>query len=146
MKLSELKNKNSGLPEGFTGVKAKWQDVKEPFEIRKAAILQRPALNEAGEVMVYTQGPNEGKPIPDRQLVLAILTESGKELVVRTNSRRLTSLYSGDLDREPDAKNYFDDEIYIVEAPEGWLQFVPFKYKYSNGREGDIADLEEVED
>lgn len=146
MKLAELKNKNSGLPEGFTGTKAKWQDVKEPFEIKKAAILQRPALNEAGEVIVYSQGPNEGKPIPDRRLVLAIKTEAGKELVVRTNSRRLTSLYSGDLDREPDAKNYFDDEIFIVEAPEGWLKFVPFKYKYSNGREGDIADLEEIED
>ena len=146
MKLSEMKNKKNGLPEGFVGTKTKWEDVKEPFQILKAAILQRPALNEAGEVMVYSQGPNEGKPIPDRQLVLAIMTESGKELLVRTNSRRLTSLYSGDLDREPDARNYFDDEIYLVEAPEGWLQFVPFKYKYSNGREGDIADLEEIED
>lgn len=146
MKLSEMKNKKNGLPEGFVGQSTKWQDVKEPFEIRKAAILQRPAKNDDGEIMYYQQGPNEGKPIPDRQLVLAIMTESGKELLVRTNSRRLTSLYSGDLDREPDARNYFDDEIYLVEAPEGWLQFVPFKYKYSNGREGDIADLEEVED
>lgn len=146
MKLSEMKNKKNGLPEGFVGTKTKWEDVKEPFEILKAAILQRPALNEAGEVVVYSQGPNEGKPIPDRQLCLEIQTESGKELLVRTNSRRLTSLYSGDLDREPDARNYFGDDIFIVEAPEGWLKFVPFKYKYSNGREGDIADLEEVED
>ena len=147
MKLSEMKNKRSGLPDGFTGVKMKWEDVKETFTIKKAAILQRPATNEAGEVLTFSQGPKAGEPIPDRQLALAIVTSSGKEFIVRTNSRRLTSLYSGDVDnREPDDRNDFGDEIYLVEAPEGTLRFIPFKMEYKNGKKGDVADLEEIDE
>lgn len=146
MRLSEMQNKKSGLPAGFEGVRTKWDDVKENFRIVKAAILQRPARNDAGEVMTYQQGPRAGQPIPDRQIVFAIETVSGKHLVVRTNSRRLTSLYSGDLDREPDADNVFGDEIFFVDAPEGTLRFVGFKQEYKNGQKGDVADLEEVDE
>lgn len=146
MRLSEMQNKKSGLPAGFEGVRTKWDDVKENFRISKAAILQRPARNDDGEILTYAQGPRAGQPIPDRQIVLAIETVSGKHLVVRTNSRRLTSLYSGDLDREADGENSFGDEIFFVDAPEGVLRFVGFKQEYKNGQKGDVADLEEVDE
>lgn len=146
MRLSEMQNKKSGLPAGFEGVRTKWDDVKENFRISKAAILQRPARNDDGEILTYAQGPRAGQPIPDRQIVLAIETVSGKRLVVRTNSRRLTSLYSGDLDREADGENSFGDEIFFVDAPEGVLRFVGFKQEYKNGQKGDVADLEEVDE
>lgn len=146
MRLSEMQNKKSGLPAGFEGVRTKWDEVRENFRISKAAILQRPAINEKGEVLTYAQGPRAGQPIPDRQIVLAIETVSGKRLVVRSNSRRLTSLYSGDLDREPDGENSFGDEIFFVEAPEGVLRFVAFKQEYKDGKKGDVADLEEVDE
>ena len=148
MRLSEMQNKKSGLPAGFEGVRTKWDDVKENFRISKAAILQRPARNDDGEILTYAQGPRAGQPIPDRQIVLAIETVSGKRLVVRTNSRRLTSLYSGDLDREPDSVNRFGDRIFDVEPPEGDMHFVPFEQKGTkDGREmkWNVADLEEVE-
>ena len=141
-----MQNKKSGLPAGFEGVRTKWDDVKENFRISKAAILQRPARNDDGEILTYAQGPRAGQPIPDRQIVLAIETVSGKHLVVRTNSRRLTSLYSGDLDREADGENSFGDEIFFVDAPEGVLRFVGFKQEYKNGQKGDVADLEEVDE
>lgn len=146
MKLSELIAKKNGLPEGFSGSRVKWDDVKEDFQIVKACILQRPARDENGEILTYSQGPNEGKPIPDRQLALMLRTRSGKEILVRTNSRRLTSLYSGDLDRESDGINQYGDAYFIVEAPEGWMRFIPYKQEYKDGKKGDVADLEEVEE
>lgn len=146
MKLGDMIAKKTGLPDGFSGSRVKWNDVNETFEIEKAAVLSRPAINDQGEVMTYQQGPRAGQPIPDRQIVLAIETVSGKHLVVRTNSRRLTSLYSGDLDREPDGENSFGDEIFFVDAPEGVLRFVGFKQEYKNGQKGDVADLEEVDE
>ena len=145
MRLSEMKNKKNGLPEGFVGVAVKWEDVTEDFEILKVAVLQRPATNEAGEILTFSQGPRAGQPIPDRQLALMIRTRSGKEAIVRTNSRRLTALYSGDLDREPDMRNIFGDEIFLVEAPEGWIRFVPFPMEYKNGKKYNVADIEEAE-
>ena len=149
MKLSEMKNKVSGLPDGFVGVRMSWDEVKESFEIVKAVILERDKKDEKGEVVKYTKGPKAGQPVPDRQVVFLIKTESGKQIVVRTNSARLTSLYSGDLDREPDEVNRFGDHVYFVEAPEGVMKFVPYEQKgIKDGREmkWDIADLEEVEE
>lgn len=147
MKLNEMIARKSGMPEGFYGSKAKWDEVRERFTISKICILQRPARNkDSGEVIVYQDGPRKGEPVPDRQAIMSIKTESGKELLVRTNSRRIVSLYAGDLDREADGCNQFGDEIYIVEAPEGWLRFVAFKQEYANGQKGDVADLEEAEE
>lgn len=144
MKLSEMKAKKSGLPEGFSGERAKWNEISEPFEILKAAVLERPAIGDDGP-LTYSQGPKEGQPIMDRQMALSIKTVSGKEYIIRTNSRRLVSLFSGDLDREPDFKNSYGDSVYVVEAPEGKIKFVPFRYEYSNGMKGDICDIEEAE-
>ena len=107
--------------------------------------LEYDLCNDQGEVMTYQQGPRAGQPIPDRQLVLQIKTEKGQVLVVRTNSPRLVPLFTGDLDREADGKNQFGDDVFIVEAPEGKLRFVTFKYPYKNGQKGDVADLEEVD-
>lgn len=145
MKLSEMKAKKSGLPDGFSGARAKWSDIKQKFQIQKACILERPARGEDGTPLVYSRGAMEGEPIMDRQLALAIKTEAGDEFTVRTNSRRMVSLFSGDLGREPDSQNAFGDAVYIVDAPEGWLKFVPFKYEYANGQKGDVCDLEEAE-
>ena len=145
MKLGDMIAKKTGLPDGFSGSRVKWNDVNETFEIEKAAVLSRPAINDQGEIMTYQQGPRAGQPIPDRQLVLQIKTEKGQVLVVRTNSPRLVPLFTGDLDREADGKNQFGDDVFIVEAPEGKLRFVTFKYPYKNGQKGDVADLEEVD-
>lgn len=147
MKLNELKAKKSGLPAGFSGERAKWNDIKEDFQILKAAMLQRPAVSEDGEILTYSDGPKKGEPIPDRQLVLMIRTRSGSEYCVRTNSRKITSLYVSDVEeREPDTQNQFGDDIFNVEAPEGWMHFVASQYTYKDGRKGDIADLEEAEE
>ncbi len=147
MRLNEMVAKKSGLPEGFSGERAKWDEVKGRFKILKVCILQRPVRDkETGEIVTYNDGPKKGEPVPDRQAILSIETEQGKKLLVRTNSRRITSLYSGDLDREPDGVNQFGDDVFDVEAPEGWLRFVPFKQEYANGQKGDVADLEEAEE
>lgn len=146
MRLSDMVAKKTGLPSGFSGQRVKWNDVRERFQIVKAAVLSRPATNAQGEVLMYQQGPKEGKPIPDLQLALEIKTESGQQLLVRTNSKRLTSLYDGDIDREPDSINQYGDLIFEVEAPEGWLRFVPYNMEYANGQKGQVADLEEAED
>jgi len=149
MKLSEMKNRVSGLPDGFDGVKMSWDEVKETFEIKKACILERDKKDDLGQPILYKQGPKQGQPIPDRQVAFAIETVSGKSIIVRTNSARLTLLYSGDLDREPDETNRFGDRIYHVEVPEGRMMFVPYEQKATkDGREmkWNIADLEEVEE
>ena len=150
MKLNEMKNKVTGIPEGFSGVRKKWDEVKEIFEIKKAAVLERDKTNEQGEVIKFSKGPREGQSVPDRQVCFEILTSGGDKLIVRTNSPRLTSLYSGDLDREPDAVNQFGDRIFLVEVPEGRMHFVPFeiegKDKSGKSMKWNVADLEEVED
>ena len=150
MKLNEMKNKVTGIPEGFSGVRKKWDEVKEIFEIKKAAVLERDKTNEQGEVIKFSKGPREGQAVPDRQVCFEIVTSDGQKLIVRTNSPRLTSLYSGDLDREPDAVNQFGDRIFLVEVPEGRMHFVPFeiegKDKSGKSMKWNVADLEEVED
>ena len=149
MKLSEMKNRVSGLPEGFNGEKKQWNEVSENFTIEKACILERDKTDEMGNVIKYTKGPKEGEPVPDRQIALQLKLTSGKMVLVRTNSARITSLYSGDLDREPDEVNRFGDRIFHVDAPEGTMRFVPFEQKGTkDGREmrWNIADLEEVEE
>ena len=148
MKLSEMKNKVTGLPDGFVGNKKEWKEVTETFRIEKAAILERDKKDEGGNVIVYKQGPKQGQAVPDRQIALQLRTASGETVLVMTNSPRIVSLYTGDLDREYDETNRFGDKIYYVEAPEGELKFVPFemdKKKDGKPMKWDVADLEEVD-
>ena len=138
----------TGLPEGFSGVKKDWKDVAETFRIEKAAILEKDKKDESGEVILYRQGPKQGQPVPDRQIAMQLRTASGEAVLVRTNSPRIVSLYTGDLDRDCDGVNRFGDRIYHVEAPEGELKFVPFEMdKKKDGKpiKWDVADLEEVD-
>ena len=65
MKLSEMKNKVTGLPEGFTGTRKKWDEVKEIFTIEKAAVLERDKTDENGQVIKFSKGPREGQAVPD---------------------------------------------------------------------------------
>ena len=148
MKLSEMRNKTTGLPDGFSGTKKDWKDVTETFKIEKAAILEKDKKDESGEVILYRQGPKQGQPVPDRQIAMQLRTASGEAVLVRTNSPRIVSLYTGDLDREYDEVNRFGDRIYHVEAPEGELKFVPYEMdKKKDGKpiKWDVADLEEVD-
>ena len=148
MKLSEMRNIMTGLPEGFSGVKKDWKDVAETFRIEKAAILEKDKKDESGEVILYRQGPKQGQPVPDRQIAMQLRTASGEAVLVRTNSPRIVSLYTGDLERDCDEVNRFGDRIYHVEAPEGELKFVPFEMdKKKDGKpiKWDVADLEEVD-
>lgn len=148
MKLSEMRNKVTGLPEGFSGIKKDWKDVTETFRIEKAAILEKDKKDESGEVILYRQGPKQGRPVPDRQIAMQLRTASGEAVLVRTNSPRIVTLFTGDLDREYDEVNRFGDRIYHVEAPEGELKFIPFEMdKKKDGKpiKWDVADLEEVD-
>lgn len=149
MKLSEMRNKVTGLPDGFVGTKKDWKDVSETFRIEKAAILEKDKKDESGEVILYRQGPKQGQPVPDRQIAMQLRTASGEAVLVRTNSPRIVTLFTGDLDgRECDEVNRFGDRIYHVEAPEGELKFVPFEMdKKKDGKpiKWDVADLEEVD-
>ena len=61
MKLSEMRNKVTGLPDGFSGTKKDWKDVAETFRIEKAAILEKDKKDESGEVILYRQGPKQGQ-------------------------------------------------------------------------------------
>ncbi len=145
MKLSEMLAKKSGIPEGFQGQKAKWDEIGDPFQIEKVAILQRAAVGEDGQAITYTRGSKAGQTVMDRTAVLQIITSEAKFLV-RTNSRRITSLFVGQIEgRDADGVNNFGDQIFIVQPPEGWVRFVPYKQKYSNGKEGNVADLAEAE-
>ena len=145
MRLSEMIAKKSGIPDGFKGIRAKWDEINVPFQIVKAAILQRPAVNAAGETITFSKGSMAGTTVMDRMAVLQIVTSDGQYLI-KTNSKRITSLFLSQIDgKEADDTNAFGDEIFIVEPPEGWLRFVPFRQKYADGKEGNVADLEEVE-
>ena len=149
MKLSEMRNIMTGLPEGFDGAKKDWKDVSETFRIEKAAILEKDKKDESGEIILYKKGPKQGQPVPDRQIAMQLRTASGEAVLVRTNSPRIVTLFTGDLDgRECDEVNRFGDRIYHVEAPEGELKFVPFEMdKKKDGKpiKWDVADLEEVD-
>ena len=148
MKLSEMRNKVTGLPDGFAGTKKDWKDVAETFRIEKAAILEKDKKDESGEVILYRQGPKQGQPVPDRQIAMQLRTASGEAVLVRTNSPRIVTLFTADLDRECDEVNRFGDRIYHVEAPEGELKFIPFEMdKKKDGKpiKWDVADLEEVD-
>ena len=148
MKLSEMRNIMTGLPEGFDGAKKDWKDVSETFRIEKAAILEKDKKDESGEIILYRQGPKQGQPVPDRQIAMQLRTASGEAVLVRTNSPRIVTLFNGDLDRECDEVNRFGDRIYHVEAPEGELKFVPYEMdKKKDGKpiKWDVADLEEVD-
>ena len=146
MKLNEMIAAQSGVPAGFEGRRMKWDEVKEAFVIEKAAVLSRKQYTEDGEVLVYSQGARQGQPIMDRQLVLQLRTADDRRILVRTNSQRLVPLFSGNLDRPADGKNRFGDDYHIVDAPEGIMHFVNYKYEYKNGQIGNVADLEEVEE
>ena len=148
MKLSEMRNKVTGLPEGFSGTKKDWKDVAETFRIEKAAILEKDKKDESWEVILYRQGPKQGHPVPDRQIAMQLRTASGEAVLVRTNSPRIVTLFTGDLDGECDEVNRFGDRIYHVEAPEGELKFVPYEMdKKKDGKpiKWDVADLEEAD-
>ena len=149
MKLNDMKNRTTGLPQGFEGVRMKWDKVEGAFEIEKAAILERDKTNDDGEIIRYEKGPKAGQAVPDRQLAMQIRTEDGRKVIVRTNSPRLTSLYVDDLDREPDSTNQFGDRIFEVEVPEGKLRFVPHqiegKDKNGKAQKWDVADLEQLD-
>lgn len=149
MKLSEMRNKVTGLPDGFAGTKKDWKDVAETFRIEKAAILEKDKKDESGEAILYRQGPKQGQPVPDRQIAMQLRTASGEAVLVRTNSPRIVTLFTGDLDgRECDEVNRFGDRIYHVEAPEGELKFIPYEMdKKKDGKpiKWDVADLEEVD-
>lgn len=144
MKLSEMIAKKSGIPDGFKGHKAKWDQITEAFQIEKAAILQRPAVNEAGETIVFSKGSKAGQTVMDRVAVLQIITPTDTYLI-KTNSKRITSLFLCQLERDADDVNTFGDDVFIVNPPEGWLKFVPFRQKYADGKEGNVADLEEAD-
>ena len=64
MKLSEMRNKVTGLPDGFAGTKKDWKDVAETFRIEKAAILEKDKKDESGEDILYRQVPKQGQPVP----------------------------------------------------------------------------------
>ena len=113
MKLSEMRNKVTGLPDGFSGTKKDWKDVAETFRIDKAAILEKDKKDEDGELILYSKGPKQGQPVPDRQIAMQLRTASGEAVLVRTNSPRIVSLYTGDLDRDCDEVNRFGDRIYL---------------------------------
>lgn len=145
MKLQDMIAMNTGLPAGMTGRKMKWDEVKAPFSILKAAIISSKQYNDNGELLVFSKGARQGEPIYDRQLVLQIDLE-GKVVIVRTTSRYLVSLFSGNLDRPADGQNKFGDDYHFVDAPEGKMKFWAHEYVYKDGTRGMLADLEEVEE
>lgn len=147
MRLSEMKSIVSGIPSGFTGIRKKWQELGDKaFTIEKAAILERPAVNKDGEPLIYQNGPRKGQQIPDRRLVFQLRMETGEAVVVMTNSQYLVPLFTGALDDAvPNDTNRFGDDVFIVDAPEGLMKFVPAEYEYANGKKGAVADLVEVE-
>ena len=144
MKLSEMKSQMSGLPEGFTGVKTAWTDVHESFAILKACMFVRPQVLDNGEI---AQNPETGAIYYDRNMALCITTQSGKDLLVYTNSPKIVSLFRTQIDeeRKPDTVNRYGADVFILEVPEGLLKFVPAKYKYGKMGEKDVAALQEAD-
>ena len=145
MKLSEMKAQKTGLPEGFSGIKKKWDEVGEPFAIVRACMRRSPVYNEDGSVMTFSQGTAAGKTVYDRQAVLQIKTDSGKDFLIYTNSPRLVSLFREDEEKTPDCVNIYGAECFVVDVPEGRLRFTASRMEYKNGTVGNVADLEEVD-
>ena len=146
MKLNEMKANINGLPAGFAGEKKSWKEVKERFEILGACIIQRPARSKAGEPLVFQHGDRAGEPVMDRQAVLRIRTEDGRICIVRTNSKKITSLFAYCCEEKIGEKNRFGDEVFTAQdLPEGWLKFIPCEFKYPNDKVGEIADLIEAD-
>lgn len=145
MKLSEMKAAAAGIPAGFTGTITKWADVKETFTIEKCACIQREALDENGQTVVYKKGANAGKPVYDRQLIFQLKGEKGKAYIVRTNSPVLRRLFGDQIaNGKAETVNRYGGEIIPLEPPEGKLCFVPADYEYADGRIGQVADLAEA--
>ena len=144
MRFNEMKSQMSGLPEGFSGAKTDWADVKEPFQIRKVCMMVRPQMTEAGDM---AQNPVTGEVYYDRNLAFAIETVGGKELVVYTNSPKLIPVFRQQIteDRKPDYVNRYGTDVYILDPPEGMLRFTTAKHKYGKIGEKDVAYLEEAE-
>ena len=144
MKLSEMKSQMSGLPEGFTGVKTAWTDVRESFAIVKACMFVRPQVLDNGEI---AQNPETGAIYYDRNVAMSVKTESGKDLLVYTNSPKIVSLFRTQIaeDRQPDTVNRYGADVYLLDVPEGKVKFVAAKYKYGKMGEKDVADLQEAD-
>lgn len=145
MKFAEMKSASTGLPPGFEGQSAKWNEIDDPFIIEKAAVMQRQATDGDGNPLVFTTGVREGDPIMDRIVVLQIrqIGEEGHTpKVIRTNSRRLIGLFAPQMKPEPDGKTKYGDEFYLVEPPEEALRFTEYLQPYSNGKKYPNADLE----
>jgi hypothetical protein len=146
MRLNDMKANVSGLPAGFGGVKKRWNEVEGRFEIIAAAIIQRPAADDKGQPILFKAGERAGEQVMDRQAVLQIRMEDGDLVLVRTNSRRVVSLFEGCIGESTPFKNRFGDEVFTCDdLPEGWLRFVPYEYTYSNGKVGEICDLAEAD-
>ena len=143
MRFNEMKSQMSGLPEGFSGAKTDWADVKESFTIRAVCMMVRPQVTEAGDI---AQNPVTGEIYYDRNMALAITTDSGKELLVYTNSPKLIPVFRQQIteDRKPDLVNRYGADVYILEAPEGKLRFTVAKHKYGKMGDRDVAYLEEA--
>ena len=147
MKLNDMKANVSGLPAGFGGMRKKWNEISGRFEITAAAIIQRPAVDDKGQQILFKVGERAGEQVMDRQTALQIRMENGDLVLIRTNSRRITSLFEGCIsDKTAPFTNRFGDEVFTCDdLPEGWLKFVPYEYKYSNGKVGEICDLAEAD-
>lgn len=146
MRLNDMKAQVSGLPAGFGGMRKKWNEIDGRFEIIAAAIVQRPAVDDKGQPILYKVGDRAGEQVMDRQTALQIRMENGDLVLIRTNSKRITSLFEGCISENAPFKNRFGDEVFTCDdLPEGWLKFIPYEYKYSNGKVGEICDLAEAD-
>lgn len=147
MRLNDMKANVAGLPAGFGGIRKKWNEISGRFEITAAAIIQRPAVDDKGQPILYKIGDRAGEQVMDRQTVLQIRMENGDLVLIRTNSRRITSLFEGCISEKTEPfRNRFGDEVFSCDdLPEGWLKFIPYEYKYSNGKVGEICDLAEAD-
>ena len=144
MKFSEMRAQMSGLPEGFSGKKVKWQEVREAFTIVKLCMTVQSQKTESGELLV---SPVTGEVYMDRNLVMVIRTEKGEDLLVYTNSPKLVPVFRQQIpeERKPDEVSRYGADIYILDPPEGKLRFTTMKHKFGSKGEMDVAYLEEAE-
>ena len=142
MRFNEMKSQMSGLPQGFSGKKTEWGDVKVSFTIEKVCMTVKPQITEAGDM---AQNPVTGEIYYDRLLAFQIKTEDGQELLVYTNSPKLIPVFRTQITegRKPDETSRYGADIYILEPPEGKLRFTSVKHKYGKMGEKDVAYLEE---
>ncbi|MBQ1462983.1 MAG: hypothetical protein IIZ24_02235 [Candidatus Methanomethylophilus sp.] len=145
MKFSEMKAKMSGLPDGYDGQKAKWNDIKGAFVIKKCCLIRSVQTDSEGNVVC---NPATEKPYFDYQLAFYIETEDGSKYNVRTNSRKLTGVFLAQLGDEPkaDMVNQYGSEIFFLEPPEGRVRFCTVQQEYGKNKEKhDVAYLEEAD-